>query len=311
VFYNNKEEFETFGTVFNIENYHVNDGTGIRTNIFIKGCNLWCPWCCNPESQAFNCQIAVHKNICLKCGKCTKGVCPQDAIAFGAKGCPIVDCKKCVACGACLEACQNEALELYGKVMSVSEVINEAVKDIEFFSKSGGGITISGGEPCMQPDFTRGILIAAKRWYINTAVETAGVVAFDQLWNVLEFADDILFDLKFTDAEKFKTICREPLDLIRNNIAGLRERGKRVVLRCPIIPSINDDDIHIDGIISWAKELDINDVDILPFHQLGKYKYDSLEYDYTLGYLKDLDKDKAICIRDHISAAGLNAVVGG
>ncbi|HBU13324.1 MAG TPA: glycyl-radical enzyme activating protein [Clostridiales bacterium] len=312
MFLDNKEEFETYGTVFNIENYHINDGAGIRTNVFLKGCNLWCQWCCNPESQKLACQVAIHKNLCVVCGVCyTSGVCAQGAISKGEGGAPLVDSAKCVACGACVEKCPNEAIELYGKRMSVAEAIAEVEKDKQYYIQSGGGMTISGGEPCVQPEFARQLARAARRRYIHVAMETAAAVPFEQLWSVAEFVDELLVDVKFTDPEKFKTISGVPLETVKENIRELVRRGKYVKMRCPLIPGLNADEAHIDKLVAWAKELCVEDVDLLPFHQLGKYKYASLGYGYELNELRDMDKAVAQRYRDKMIAAGLCADVGG
>ncbi|MDR1292318.1 MAG: glycyl-radical enzyme activating protein [Clostridiales Family XIII bacterium] len=311
MFFDNKEEYDTTGVVFNIEQYHVNDGSGIRTNVFLKGCNLWCQWCCNPESQSLQLQVAVHRNLCVKCGTCRSGVCPRDAITADDDGFPSIDGSKCVACGACVASCLQDAMELYGKTMNVNEAIEEVVKDAKFFAMSGGGLTIGGGEPCVQAGYAAALAKAARRRHINVAVETAGAVPFERLWSVAEHADQILFDVKYTDPEKFRTISDAPLDQVKGNLRGLASKGKDITMRCPIVPGLNDDDGHIGRLIEWARELGIENIDVLPFHQLGKYKYDSLGMDYTLSGLKDLDKSIANGIRDVMVEKGLNATVGG
>jgi pyruvate formate lyase activating enzyme len=311
MFFDNKEEFDTFGTVFNIEKYHVNDGTGIRTNVFLKGCNLWCQWCCNPESQELAYQVAVHRNLCTKCGKCMSGVCPEDAISSGEDGFPRVDGRKCVACGSCAESCLQDAMEIYGKRMSIHEVMEEISKDAKFFDSSQGGLTIGGGEPCVQAGFAAELAKSAGRRHISVAVETAGSVPFERLWRVVEHADQILFDVKYTNSEKFSTISDVPLSRVRENLRELRARDKKVTMRCPIIPGFNDDDAHTEALIRWAGEFDIKDIDLLPFHQLGKYKYASLGMKYGLADLKDLDHSVANGMKDRMAARGLNVVVGG
>ncbi len=311
MFFDNQEERNTFGIVFNIEKYHIHDGEGIRTNVFLKGCNLWCPWCCNPESQVFAAQIAIHENLCQRCGYCCQGICPQEAISQDGDGKIWIDKEKCNACGLCVEKCPYSARELYGKRMSVAEVIAEVEKDSAYYFQSGGGMTISGGEPCMQADFASELAKAARRRYIHVAMETAGAVPKEQFWKVAQYVDELLCDLKFTDPEKFKSISGVPLYVVKENMAYARQNGKYVKLRCPIIPTLNDDEGHLAGIVAWAKELDITDVDILPFHQLGKYKYDSLDYDYALGEFADMDKAVAQKIADGMCAQGLHAIVGG
>lgn len=311
MFWSDKIEQETKGNVFNVEHYHVHDGEGIRTNVFLKGCNLWCPWCCNPESQVCTPQLVIHNNLCTKCGYCCTELCPQDAVTQKEDGTIVIDKEKCTLCGKCVEMCPNSARELYGKEMSVAEVIKEVEKDSAYYKNSGGGMTISGGEPCMQPVFASELAQAARRRYIGVAMETAGAVSFETLWQVAQYVDEILMDVKFTNEEQFKTISNVPLSVIKENLRKLREHGKYVKMRCPIIPTLNDNDEHIGNLIEWAKELDIQDVDLLPFHQLGKYKYDSLHYDYALGEFKDMDKKIVEKMKDRMVKAGINACIGG
>lgn len=305
-----KEEQLIKGIVFNIEHYHINDGIGIRTNVFLKGCNLWCPWCCNPESQKFNPQMVIHKKMCIGCGTC-QSVCPTGAVMQDDFGNRFINMSKCTLCGLCMQKCLQSAIEQYGEEKSVADVMLEVEKDSAYYSQSGGGMTLSGGEPCMQPEFARALAEACNKRYIHVSMETALAVPWATLWGVAEKVDQVLADVKFTDPEQFKTICGEPADLIKDNLRKLREKGKHVVMRCPIIPTLNDNDAHIEKLIEWAKELDIEDIDLLPFHQLGKYKYTSLGYVYTLDEFKEMDKKVVEKMRDRMAEHGLNVIVGG
>lgn len=305
-----KKEQNTYGTVFNIEHYHVHDGEGIRTNVFLKGCNLWCQWCCNPESQRMEPQVAVYQNICKKCYTCMR-VCPIGAISIGSESTVVIDRSSCTKCGICAEKCPHDALELFGKRMSVAEVIREVERDVLYYINSEGGMTLSGGEPLMQSEFARELLLACKRRYIDTAIETAGAVSWNRFWQVAQYADTILFDLKYTNEKKFSTICREPLKIVKENLKKLVENNKHVVIRCPIIPEYNDDDGHIDSIISWAKECGIKEVDILAFHQLGSFKYRSLNMEYKLWGVEEMKMDKMRKIQDKMTSAGLKVTIGG
>ncbi len=305
-----KEEQLIKGIVFNIEHYHVNDGIGIRTNVFLKGCNLWCPWCCNPESQKFDPQMVIHKKLCLKCGTCQK-VCPSGAIETDEDGNRIIQPSRCTLCGKCLEKCLSSAIELYGKEMSVAEVMAEVEKDSAYYSQSGGGMTLSGGEPSLQPRFARALVDACGKRYIHVAMETALAIPWNTLWQVAENVDEILADVKFTEPYAFLKISSEPLDLVKSNLKRLRENNKYVKMRCPIIPSMNDNDKHIRQLVEWAKELDIQDIDLLPFHQLGKYKYTSLGYEYGLQDFKEMDKNRVEEMCGFMVGEGLNAMIGG
>lgn len=190
-------EETTNGIVFNIEHFHVHDGEGIRTNVFLKGCNLHCPWCCNPESISPDPQIALYKKLCTGCGKC-KNICPQHCIEITGDGKSRTDRSRCIACGACEKVCPHGARELFGHRMNVAEVMEDVEKDSFYFMNSDGGMTLSGGETCLQPEFARALIEAAHRRYISVALETAGAVKWESLWKVAELADEILFDLKTT-----------------------------------------------------------------------------------------------------------------
>ncbi|MDL2236243.1 glycyl-radical enzyme activating protein [Christensenellaceae bacterium OttesenSCG-928-K19] len=310
LFWSDKIEQEVHGVVFNIEKYHVHDGEGIRTNVFLKGCNLWCPWCCNPESQAFEPQIAVHENICTRCGLCV-GYCPQGAISQQEDGRVVTDKKKCTLCGVCEERCLQSARELYGEEMSVAEVIAKVEQDSAYYKNSGGGLTISGGEPCMQVKFASELAQAARRRYIHVAMETAGAVPWEDMWEVAQYVDDILFDMKFSDDEGFAKVSNLPLEMVKENMKKLVENGKHVIMRCPIIPGYNYTPEHFDNIAKWAGELGIKDIDLLAFHQLGKYKYDSLEMGYGLTEQKDIKKEDLEPYKEMLIAKGFNAGIGG
>ncbi len=307
--YDEKEQ-QLKGIVLNIEHFHINDGIGIRTNVFLKGCNLWCPWCCNPESQEKKPQMVIHPKLCQQCGRCEKA-CPHNAISANEDGTRRIDLSKCKLCGTCLSQCLASAIELYGKEMSVAEIMAEVEKDNAYYLQSGGGMTLSGGEPCLQPEFSQALVEACKKRYINIAVETAAAVPWNILWRVVENADELLVDVKFTNQEQFNMLSGEKPDLVKENIKKLREKGKYVKMRCPIIPTLNDNEDHINQLIGWAKELDISDIDILPFHQLGKHKYLALGYPYLLGNLKEMDKKAAGKIKDKIAEHGFNVIIGG
>lgn len=311
MFFDDPRENEIRGVVFNIEKYHIHDGEGIRTNIFLKGCNLWCQWCCNPESQRLMPQVAIHQNLCKKCGFCCKKMCKYDAVHFDDAGLVRIDIEKCRVCGACIELCPHEARELYGIEMSVADVMRKVEKDKAYYDMSGGGITITGGEPCLHPEFTRELVLAAKKRNIHTAVETAGALGWEQLWTALEPVDAVLLDVKYTTQEKFATISAVPLESVKENLGKLRDRGKYVRLRCPVIPGKNDDMDHIRNIGLLAKENGITDIDILPFHQLGRYKYDSLRYSYSLSSTPEMDKKTAALYQKKLQKEGLHVTVGG
>lgn len=299
----------TIGKVFNIERYHINDGRGIRTVIFLKGCEMSCPWCCNPESQSSKSELAVHKNLCTMCLACEKS-CPQKAISHDEAGL-FLNKDVCILCGLCVSVCPVQARQIFGKEMSVEQVMAEVEKDAAFYLRSGGGVTLSGGEPGLQPRFSNQILKKCKQRGYGTAVETNGAVAWDSLWQTTMYADEILLDIKFTTGVLFKTISLFSFDALKGNIKKLTEKGKRVIFRCPIIPGYNDNDEHIANIVEWGKEFGISRVDVMAFHQLGSYKYDSLSMNYTLKGLEPPGEDTIRRIVEKIRSNGFIVTVGG
>ena len=304
-----EEERNIKGIVFNIEHFHVHDGEGIRTNVFLKGCTLRCPWCCNPESISPKPEVAHYMNICTSCGACVR-VCPEKCCYFDGEK-VVTDHEKCIACGKCAGVCPAGARELFGKEMSVADVMAEVEKDAAYFMNSGGGLTISGGECCMQPDFAAGLIEAAHRRYFPVAVETAGAVSSENLLKVCAQADEILFDIKVTADEQIQMIGNVPSGLIKNNLSLLNERDKIITLRCPIVTDINDNEEHITNIEKIAKDNGIRRVDLLPFHQLGKHKYQALGRNYILAERAEMDRSRVEEMAAVLKNNGLDVSVGG
>lgn len=302
------------GMVFNIERYHINDGTGIRTAVFLKGCNLRCPWCSNPESQAFKKQLVVHEKLCKRCLICER-LCPTKAIYhIGDK--ILLNENLCNFCGKCVEVCFGAARELYGKEMTVSEVMVHVLKDTPFYRRSGGGITVTGGEPLLQADFTRSLLKECKKEYISTAVETCGIIEWEKAWKALEYADEILLDIKTTCPEKVSAFLdnesgEKIIQTQKTNIRKLKENEKNVIFRCPIIPGYNFEVQHIIDILSWAKEFNIDRIDLLPYHEYGKHKYRSLGVDYKCNGIKTLGHAELNEFKSMILALGYECEIGG
>lgn len=297
------------GNILNIERYHYTDGNGIRIMVFMKGCNLRCLWCSNPESQRYNPQLAFNKNKCVNCGRCLTQ-CPQQAIYIdGREVC--MDYSLCRNCGRCVNACYSDARILYGKEMSVDEVMAEILKERNYFVKSKGGVTFSGGEAALQADFVRECSRRCRLEYINTAIETAGAVPWEQLWHAVEYIDEVLFDIKTLEDADFKKISREPLQLVLQNLSKLCAKGKQVRIRCPIIPGFNYSKEFIKKVVNVALENGVKQIDLLPFHQMGSYKYKSLNKPYAFKEEKALERDAVIPYADFIRANGIKCLIGG
>lgn len=303
-------EETTNGIVFNIEHFHVHDGEGIRTNVFLKGCNLHCLWCCNPESISPDPQIAFYKKFCTGCGKC-QNICPQHCIEITGDGKSRTDRSRCIACGACEKVCPHGARELFGHRMNVAEVMEDVEKDSFYFMNSDGGMTLSGGETCLQPEFARALIEAAHRRYIPVALETAGAVRWESLWKVAELADEILFDLKTTKTEHFAQVGNIFLKKVLNNLHNLTVNGKIITVRCPIIPNFNDTAEHLENVAKIATDFGIKKIDLLPFHQFGRHKYEAIERAYCLKEYPEMERSKVEEMADCLRKRGFQVSVGG
>ena len=279
---------EIKGTVFNIQRFCVNDGPGIRTTVFLKGCMLDCAWCHNPESKSPSLQIMYHADKCIGCGGCADS-CPNGCHIFD-KGEPhIFNRTECISCAACADVCIG-ALELCGNEMSVSSVIDEVMKDASFYKNSGGGMTLSGGDPFMQHAFSLELLKEAKARGLHTCIETCGYVSRDILESFIPYVDIFLWDMKESDDERHKMFTGVSNKVILDNLRFLNEKGADVILRCPIIPDYNYREEHLLYIGELSQELDcILQVDVEPYHPLGSSKSVALGVEYPLGEKGFLD----------------------
>jgi pyruvate formate lyase activating enzyme len=219
--------------VLNITRMTVHNGPGLRTLIVFKGCPLRCQWCSTPESQKVEPEIGINKKKCTLCGKCLDS-CPLNAIRIKDETI-IIDRKICNSCGKCTEVCYSEAIKVLGKLMTVSEIVQEAEKDTVFFNNSAGGITISGGEPLAEPDFNAELLKALKIKGINVGVDTSGYVPWSYIERVLPYVDFFLWDIKHMDSAKHKFLTGVPNKLILSNARSCSERKKPLYIRIPIL----------------------------------------------------------------------------
>ena len=269
------------GTVFNIQKFSVNDGPGIRTTVFMKGCPLRCIWCHNPESKRTQPEIMYNNSKCVKCGACLS-VCDKKAHNVN-KDVHILERSLCIGCGKCADACVFGAIEISGKIMSADEVLGEVLRDKIFYDTSGGGMTLSGGEPMMQIDFTLELLRLAKENGLHTCMETCGYARSDDYKRVAPLIDIFLFDYKVTSPDLHKRYTGAENSLILENLSMLDSLGAKTILRCPIIPGCNDTDEHFLGIARTANGLkNIIEINIEPYHPLGKGKSELLGIDYPL-----------------------------
>lgn len=266
------------GTIFDIKRFAIHDGPGIRTTVFTKGCPLNCAWCHNPESIRSQPEISFLPDRCIGCGHCFEA-CTHGAHRMNGRQ-RVYDRDRCVVCGDCAAGCYAEALEVVGCEVTVGEVIDEVERDRPFYDTSGGGMTISGGEPTAQFEFTEALLTEAKARNLHTCLDTSGLVAWEQLAKLLPVVDLWLYDLKDTDAERHKRFTGVDNELILANLRRLDEAGARLVLRCPMIPGINTEDAHLVAIAELVRALgNVSGVDLMPYHRLGLSKNDRMGYD--------------------------------
>lgn len=263
------------GNVFNIQRFCIHDGPGIRTVVFLKGCVLNCAWCHNPESQNFDREMICRTSKCLHCGKCAL-VCPNGCHSIS-EGKHRIDFTTCALCEKCMEICPVTALETVGKWYTVEEVVVEVLKDKIFYDNSEGGVTLSGGEPFSQPTFTFEVLKLCKESGIHTAVETCGHTSKENIIKSSEVCDMYLYDYKLTDPKLHKQYIGVDNVRILQNLKLLNQLKKRIILRCPIIPGVNDTEDHFEGIVTLANTHEsIETVEIEPYHKLGEGKNEGL-----------------------------------
>ena len=302
------------GVVFNIQRFSVHDGPGIRTTVFLKGCPLRCPWCNNPESQEALSQVVFWPERCIGCEACV-AACPRGAIEVDAgAGHPRrrILADRCDQCGRCLDACFPGALEQVGRLMTAGEVVAAVAEDRLFYDGSGGGITLSGGEPTGQPRFARAVLRGCREAGIHTAIESCGRTPWRVWTTLLPHLDLVLLDLKEIDPARHRELTGVSNRLILANARRLAAHGVSLIVRRPLIPGHNDslDSLHALG--RFVRELDtVQEVDLLPYHRMGSAKYERLGRDYTLGARPSLSPEDAEPARRLLLSYGLQVKIGG
>lgn len=263
------------GLVFNIQKYSVHDGPGIRTTVFLKGCPLRCQWCHNPESIGPRPEIIVLETRCAACGEC-RAACPCGPAIPGRGPLPPHP-DQCTLCGDCVEACPSAARQLVGRTMSVDEVAAAAAQDRIFYDDSGGGVTLSGGEPLAQPAFTSALARALKSAGIRVALDTSGFAGTEPLLAVAAAADLILYDLKAFDESRHRRLTGVSNRGILENLAALDAVHRNIWIRVPLIPGLNDDPADLSGLARFVAGLrSVKRVNLLPFHRSGLHKYERL-----------------------------------
>lgn len=298
------------GTVFNVQRYSIDDGPGIRTTVFVKGCPLRCPWCSNPESQNPAPQLLYRYTSCTHCGTCVK-TCPESAVTMNDAGDLSIDREKCTVCGACVLACPSKALSITGEIKTADEVMKTVLRD-EVYYEDGGGVTCSGGEILAQPEFVTEIFRQCRERGIHTNADTSGYGNSDAFKGILAYSDLCYFDVKLLDPARHQEIIGVPLERIMDNMAVLAESRVETVLRYPVVPGLNDDEANIDAIATTVGKLGRQDdwlVNILPYHRYGENKYASVGLVYPIPDIKDNTPENLARVAARLENAGLRVEV--
>lgn len=260
------------GRIFDIQRFSIHDGPGIRTTVFLKGCPLRCLWCGNPESISPDPLLSYVPDRCIACGACVP-VCQPGAISADARGRAVLDRARCTNCGDCAPRCDAKALELVGRSVTVGEVLDVVLRDRDYFKASGGGLTLSGGEPLEQPEFVESLLRKAKAEGLHCCVETAGHAGWSVLKRLLEVVDLWLYDFKETDPVRHLKFTGVSNSLILVNLRRLHAAGAPILLRCPMIPEHNARPEHLDGIVELTRGLpQLQGVELLAYYDLWRAK---------------------------------------
>ncbi len=303
---------DTRGVIFNVQHYSIHDGPGIRTTVFLKGCPLRCLWCQNPESQAVRPELFFNRDRCQGCGKCVE-VCPEHAIEI-ADGKSHTNRNLCKASGECAQVCPNDARNIMGKFVTVGEVFKQVAADAIFYQRSGGGVTLSGGEPLTQPQFVISLLKLCREAAIHTTMDTCGYASWETVQRVLEYVDLVLYDFKHMDPSEHRKLTGVSNELILDNAKKIRhELSIPMLARVPIAPGFNDSVENIQATAKFiATELgDSVKVHLLPYHRLGEAKYERLEKSSQSISIEPPCDERMMELQNIFESFGLTTIVGG
>jgi len=296
--------------VLSITRMTIHNGPGIRTLILLKGCPLRCLWCSTPESQKAEPEIAIYPSKCIHCGECVP-VCPLNAINLTNETISINRCL-CNNCGKCAQTCYPEAIKLLGQPMTIQELLDEVKKDVIFYKHSHGGVTISGGEPLLGPDFTRKLLQALKQEGISVGIDTCGHVPRANIEQMLPYIDFFLWDIKHMDPEKHRKLTGVSNKLILSNARFVSERNVPLYIRLPVIPSYNDSEENIRDACEFARGLSsVVEIDLLPLHHLGQARYESLNRPYPIANIPLIPDIVLRKMKELVESYGLKSSIVG
>ncbi len=299
------------GIVLNVQFFNLHDGPGTRTLVFFKGCPLKCMWCSNPESIGRAPELGLTRSQCDGCAKCIDA-CPERALSLDDDDAVKVDRRRCNACGECLPACGPEALTIYGKEMTAREVFEEVYRDKMFYEGTGGGITVSGGEPLLQARFLAAIFELCRDAGIHTCLETTGYAGAETCDRVLPLTDHVLFDLKHMDSSLHRQLTGIPNTRVLDNAARVARSGIPVTFRIPLVPGLNDATENIEATAEFVRNLDgdnVQGIEIMPYHRMGMGKYEALDRRYGLADLTPASPDHVESIKQTFEECGVACTV--
>lgn len=307
------------GTVFNVQRFTLHDGPGIRTEFFLKGCPLRCDWCGNPESFNRHIEVGVYQNKCIDseiCGDC-KEACPEaEMLIFTDSRLADINRDQCSSCLSCSEACPSEAIKQWGEIMSVDDCMKIILQDRGFYQRSGGGVTVSGGEPLLQSDFVLALFQACKQEGIHTCLESSFYANWNRIDKLLPYTDLFISDIKLMDSTLHKQYTGVDNHKILNNLQLLSETGKDVILRVPVIPTVNDDPDNAKATADFIiNEMSgrVRTLQLLSFMRLGEEKYESLGLEYKMADLafdRHEFQQQVNSLAEYFNQRGIHCLVG-
>lgn len=297
------------GLVSDIQRFSVHDGPGIRTVVFLKGCPLRCRWCQNPEARSKEKLIMQQNERCIGCGACMR-TCKTRCIQMSNSG-PVTDRRRCTGCGACASACMTGARKLVGREYSVRDIVPVLLRDRAFYKNSGGGVTLSGGDPVASIDFASDLLSALHGEGIHTAIETCGYCEADEFEKLVRDVDLILYDIKHTDSNLHRQYTGCPNERILLNVHIPKRMGKDLIVRVPLIPGFNDGEENLRRTARIALEAGASEVHLLPFHQYGESKWHNVGYVYSMTGKSEMTVESAELAAQIMAHEGIQVCIGG
>jgi pyruvate formate lyase activating enzyme len=304
-------EYEGKGIVLYIQRFSIDDGPGIRTTVFLKGCSLRCQWCANPEAMNLQPEIITKSGKCIKCGRCAE-VCPRNAIALTEEDRKI-DWSNCDLCLKCTEVCPSGAIERVGEYMSAKDVMRkEVLRDRADYQRSNGGMTLSGGEPTLQWQFALDLLKEGKKEGVRTALDTSGFQKWDIMEKILEYVDLVLFDIKHLDPEPHKRATGVSNELILGNLKKAMSNDTKIWIRCPVIPGFNDSEEYFKQLAKYLLSLEkpVEKIFLLPFHNLANSKYSALGRSYSYAEVPSPTEEAMEGLKTILESSGLPVSIG-